>query len=252
MDTPHDTIPAPVPVKVCTKCKAAKALEEFSRNAYRKDGLQHRCKACVAGHYLVNRKAIRAKNNVYSVAHRREKAAYDKARYVANPEKKLAQCREWYAENREAAIEASRHWALAHPEKDRARKDAWAAANPEKVRARGAAYRAAHPHAVRIWRVANPEAYRAHNHSRRAWECQAEGSHTGADIRDLFVEQVGLCRYCGCDLDDSSYHVDHVLPLSRGGSDSRENLALTCPTCNLSKGAKILGEWLGAKCKETE
>lgn len=34
------------------------------------------------------------------------------------------------------------------------------------------------------------------------------------------------------------YHVDHVVPISLGGSDGPENLVLTCPNCNHRKHAK--------------
>lgn len=33
-------------------------------------------------------------------------------------------------------------------------------------------------------------------------------------------------------------HIDHILPRSRGGQNSKDNLRITCSRCNLSKGAK--------------
>ena len=42
------------------------------------------------------------------------------------------------------------------------------------------------------------------------------------------------CRYCGKD----ATHVDHILPVSRGGTNDHENLAASCAHCNLSKGDK--------------
>ena len=35
------------------------------------------------------------------------------------------------------------------------------------------------------------------------------------------------------------YHVDHVIPLSKGGSDGRENIVISCPSCNMSKKDKM-------------
>ena len=63
----------------------------------------------------------------------------------------------------------------------------------------------------------------------------AEGSYTGNDVLRLFEEQQGCCAYCGESLID--YHIDHVIPLSRGGSNWPENLCLACSECNLQKGA---------------
>lgn len=39
-------------------------------------------------------------------------------------------------------------------------------------------------------------------------------------------------------------HIDHVIPRSRGGTDDMDNLAVSCAPCNLSKGDKLLSEWL--------
>jgi 5-methylcytosine-specific restriction endonuclease McrA len=55
-------------------------------------------------------------------------------------------------------------------------------------------------------------------------------------IRSLWTAQAGLCKSCGRALGD--YHVDHVIPLAKGGRHEASNLALLCPTCNLRKGAR--------------
>lgn len=49
------------------------------------------------------------------------------------------------------------------------------------------------------------------------------------------------CVYCG----DTSgpFHLDHVQPLSRGGANSLDNLAVSCARCNMSKGSMTLEEW---------
>ena len=73
----------------------------------------------------------------------------------------------------------------------------------------------------------------------------ALGDHTGTDIRDLLTEQDWRCAYCEADLTIVGYHIDHVVPLSRGGSNGRENLAAACPACNVTKGDKLISEWLG-------
>ena len=42
-------------MKTCSKCKEEKALEEFSKNASAKDGLQSECKDCVQHHRIMTR-----------------------------------------------------------------------------------------------------------------------------------------------------------------------------------------------------
>jgi 5-methylcytosine-specific restriction endonuclease McrA len=67
---------------------------------------------------------------------------------------------------------------------------------------------------------------------------QGRGSFTAGDIRDLWRRQFGLCAKCGISLIFTGYHVDHVIPIVRGGRNEGGNLQLLCPRCNLSKGAK--------------
>jgi len=50
------------------------------------------------------------------------------------------------------------------------------------------------------------------------------------------------CAYCKTCLAEK-YHIDHVLPISRGGNNNMNNLVVSCAACNLSKGQKLLGEW---------
>ena len=72
----------------------------------------------------------------------------------------------------------------------------------------------------------------------------ARGRHLAADIQELLEEQGWMCVYCHEPLDDF-WEIDHILPISRGGGDQTDNLAIACRPCNRSKGAKLLSEWKG-------
>jgi hypothetical protein len=63
-------------------------------------------------------------------------------------------------------------------------------------------------------------------------------------IRDrIFARDGYVCQYCGAT--DVKLHCDHVIPVSRGGTNDDENLATACETCNLRKYNKTPQEWLG-------
>lgn len=49
------------------------------------------------------------------------------------------------------------------------------------------------------------------------------------------------CRYCG----DLARCADHVIPLSRGGTNDEDNLVACCLPCNSSKSDRLLSEWAG-------
>lgn len=52
--------------------------------------------------------------------------------------------------------------------------------------------------------------------------------------RNLFQRDGHRCQYCGCTGEPLS--IDHVLPRSRGGSDSWDNVITACLRCNVRKG----------------
>lgn len=64
-------------------------------------------------------------------------------------------------------------------------------------------------------------------------------------IEALIERDGSACRYCHQSF--PYYHIDHVIPRSRGGADVLDNLVLACPPCNLSKGARTPEEWNAGK-----
>lgn len=62
------------------------------------------------------------------------------------------------------------------------------------------------------------------------------GAHTPAQVRELLAKQRCLCVYCRASL-KRGYDEDHIVPVSRGGSNDITNIQLLCPTCNRRKNA---------------
>jgi 5-methylcytosine-specific restriction endonuclease McrA len=54
--------------------------------------------------------------------------------------------------------------------------------------------------------------------------------------RNLMFRDTHQCQYCGKQPPVRDLNIDHVLPRSRGGPDSWENLVTACRVCNLRKG----------------
>ena len=98
---------------------------------------------------------------------------------------------------------------------------AWARANPELRAAIAAQYKAAR----RAWEQLNPDSV----------------GIASKDWRQLVRHYRHRCAYCGGNQD--GIHMDHVIPLSRGGRHAIGNVLPACQGCNLSKGAKLVAEW---------
>lgn len=61
--------------------------------------------------------------------------------------------------------------------------------------------------------------------------------------RALFRRDAHVCLYCGEHFPSSHLTRDHVIPLSRGGADTWENVVTACFRCNNQKGNLTLSEW---------
>ena len=129
-----------------------------------------------------------------------------------NPEKYAEYQLLYRQENAKAAADRARFWRKINPERSARNAKAWAAANPG-LRAQSA-------------------------HNRRARIASAGGVLSSGIYERLMEQQRGLCPCCRVDLSKTKTHLDHIMPISRGGDNSDMNVQLLCQSCNLQKHAK--------------
>jgi 5-methylcytosine-specific restriction endonuclease McrA len=186
----------------------------------------------IAGIYLIpdwstpiERKKIRQAE--WRRAHPKELNEYRKEYDRLNPKKKQEQNKRWRQANPDKTREQERIWHLAHPLDPVLKK-----ANFDKYRAD------------------NPEKFASYSRTRRARKRGAETEpYTVADILDLYGS---LCHLCGEEIDlsaprrmgipgwENGLQLDHVIPLSQGGTDLIGNVKPSHGKCNASKGDSLL------------
>lgn len=110
----------------------------------------------------------------------------------------------------------------------------WGAANRDKRRA-----------AVARYRARNPDLVRERDREARA-RARSKGSVRIETVhRDVLWERDGgRCHLCGKPCDPNDWHADHIIPRSQGGVTSYANMAVSHPFCNMSKGARAVGDQL--------
>jgi 5-methylcytosine-specific restriction endonuclease McrA len=59
---------------------------------------------------------------------------------------------------------------------------------------------------------------------------------------DVFELCQGICGICQQPVDPDNWHLDHIIPLSRGGQHTLDNVQVSHPRCNIRKKAKLPSE----------
>ena len=171
------------------------------------------------------------------------KRAYQKE-YDSRPEvkdRKRIQSRYRYSKNPEPKRTRSIAWAKSNPDKVKEKHKKWVENNSERLKAWRRDYQ--------IKRCKNdPEFYASRvsmGHTRR---CLKSGNVNQKPIKD-FIKSVrskrtAVCYYCQKQVSTKDVHFDHMVPLSKGGPHSVENLCVSCAHCNLSKHDKMLQDFV--------
>jgi len=257
--------------KTCTKCSQTQSLNAFGKHSPGKDGLMSQCKVCIAAAKKIynqanreklaivhkvwlqaNQDKVRATAKAYRETNSEQVAANRKAWQRANPEynkayrqsnleKVTAVTKVWREANAEKIVAQTKAYSKANPEKCAANKKAWREANPRKIAAYSTAYREANAEKIaanrKAWKTSNPEKLALSDNKRRARKLNnGVFSVTGKELKRLYANP---CAYCGA----PSKHIDHIIPISRGGTHSIGNLVGACAPCNQSKGVRFITEW---------
>ena len=151
-----------------------------------------------------------------------EQRKYQQRWYTANRKRILAQQRVRNAMYPERRAASRRKYDATHKEEKAMWSRSWRKRNPEKV----AAYK-------RKYRKAHLEERAAYQRNRKAFEAGAKGSFTAEEFRALCDYTNHLCPRC---FEEKPLTIDHIVALSKGGSNDISNIQPLCKSCNCSKG----------------
>lgn len=197
--------------KICPRCKQEYDLtpEFWHKDKYTKSGFCGYCKQC-------NKSKV-------------------KTWQQDNPEKHKERACQWNKNNSRKHGEHVRRWQHKNPDKVKKSNQKWHKNNPEKVK-----------EYQRQWTQKNHDRYIAAKHKRKALKLGNGGSYTQEELYQQFLDQDGRCFHCGKFISPKNgkiCHIDHWIPISKGGSNNIDNIRLLCPHCNLTKHDKMPWEW---------
>lgn len=206
--------------KQCRHCEEVKLRSEFGLANKSKDKLHIYCTACSSvrskAWYAANRERVRESARNYREQNSERLSAKRREYYLQNKVRENQMSREYYQRNRDQIIERMKE------------------------------YRESNPAYFDQWKKDNNAKVRAQRDRRRARLRGAEGEYTPQDVWDMLESQGHLCCYCEQPL-EGVFHVDHLVPLSRRGSNGWENVAVSCPPCNMRKFTMTAEEFVNQK-----
>lgn len=117
--------------------------------------------------------------------------------------------------------------------------------NRKRLNEMSAVYSKANPDCVRRknlrWRESHPDSYKAHaraGHVRRKARLRSADVgclHVNPLIRRWRMKKRFVCYWCDQPFGINSLHIDHIVPVSKGGKHEASNVCQSCPECNLRK-----------------
>lgn len=200
--------------RTCKGCGETKSLDEFQKTGkLYKDGspkYHGKCKSCMNAY---QRKHLK-ESPEYKKNHKKSAANWQKE----NKEKRNAYFKEWRKQHPEAAKEYQRRWRAKNTPKTSA---SWKKRNTER-------------------KAIDPEYAKTRLEYRRSRTLRLKGvggSHTVAEWEALKVATGNKCLCCGVSGDETELTRDHVLPITKGGTDNIDNIQPLCLSCNAKKQA---------------
>ena len=219
---------------ICEKCYMEKWRKENPEKA----------RAIKRKWYLANLEKEKARMKKWQLTNPEKVRVAHRKHYLANSEKEKARSKKYFLANSEKVRIANRKRYKDNPEKIRARSRKRYKDNPEKARARSRKRRLDNPEKVAECNKKYYQTFKGRlTMKRSSMKRRAHGIIEKGAISKLITENVLKYGSIGCEKCKEkcpdNYHIDHIMPISKGGNNDYNNLQILCAYCNLSKQVDI-------------
>jgi 5-methylcytosine-specific restriction endonuclease McrA len=204
-------------------------------------------------YYLENKERIDERIREYRLENLEIVNEREKKYRIGNKEKTANRGKKWRLENQEKNRERNKKYRLENKEKIKEKNKKYRLENQEKIRNQVRKYRSENREIISERRkkrhLDNPDEARRASVKRRALKFSNEHSpYTEAEVLSLYGTDCHICnqpidleaprhaRNFGWEL---GLQMDHVIPISKGGPDTLENVKPAHGLCNNRKGSKV-------------
>lgn len=92
-------------------------------------------------------------------------------------------------------------------------------------------------HSKLAWKRRNPDKVKA---AKATYRARTKGVPTEPILRTtVYNNSKGVCGICGKKVSRFHFHIDHIIPVSKGGPNTYGNVQAAHPSCNQRKGARV-------------
>jgi 5-methylcytosine-specific restriction endonuclease McrA len=176
--------------------------------------------------------SIKAHKALYYAEHREEQRARMRARYLLNGDEHRSHSAAWRAEHPEEVKEYQKVYHVTHKEELAVYEATYRITHQDEIRKRDAEYKKTHADRVQV--------YGAKRRAAKYGNTPIEELLTSTEWLAILADAHGHCHYCS---KEAKLTLDHVIPLSKGGKHSKDNVVAACLHCNASKKDTMLDEW---------
>lgn len=191
------------PGKVCTKCKVWRPVTRYLKRLASLDGYDSICKEC-----------RNAASRQWRAENKDRVAGLNQEFYKTNRAERLAYHRRYRQTNKERIKQLMSKFRRERPDYHRNYMRRWAQENVDKIRAK--------------------------DNARRVFKMDRSDTFTAAEWQALKARYNYTCLRCGRREPEIKLTVDHVVPISKGGAGTIDNIQPLCKPCNSAKHDAII------------